>query len=115
MIRIVVAMALCAGPALARPPGPPDCTGIEAWPAAMAYGALKNAGDLSPETVDFSKRRSVRIASEQIGRDLYRQVHRVTFGLKDGRTIEVLTISDASHEECSMSDVTVFVVAKRLP
>jgi len=37
-----------------------------------------------------------------------------TLAERSGRTIEVITVSDASHEECSLGDVAVFVVSQRL-
>jgi len=54
------------------------------------------------------------LASEQIGRNLYRQVHRAIFTEKSGKTIEIITVNSASSEECSMSDVDVFVVSQHL-
>jgi hypothetical protein len=93
----------------------PDCTGPEHWPASIAYTQLKNAGVLSPETVNFDRVRSVRVASEKIEADLWRQVHRVRFPLKNGKVVQVLTVSDASSEECSMGDVQIYVVSRYLP
>ena len=92
----------------------PDCSGVERWAASMAYVHLKNDGLISPDTVDFEKTTSVRIASQQIGKNLFHQVHLVTFTRKSGETIQVITVNDASSEECSMSGVEVFVVSKRL-
>ena len=98
----------------------PDCTDSGAWPASMAYAELKNAEIIDSDTLDFEKTRVVRLASERIGKDpifhkgLYRQVHRVTFVKKSGETLAVITVNDASHQECSMSDVDVYVVSKRL-
>lgn len=80
----------------------------------MAYSYLKNAGILHSDNVDFAKNRAVRLASEKIGKDLYRQVHRITFVKKSGQPIVAITVSDASHIECSMSDVDVYVVSERL-
>jgi hypothetical protein len=34
--------------------------------------------------------------------------------VKFGEVVEVITVSQASNEECSMSDVDVFVVSKHL-
>ena len=92
----------------------PDCAGVGRWAASMAYVHLKNAGLVSPETVDFKKTTSVRFASQQIGKDLFHQVHLVTFTKKDGGVVQVITVNDASNDECSMSDVVVFVVSKKL-
>ncbi len=92
----------------------PDCTGVDRWPTNMAFVHLKNAGLTDNYKIDFTKTKTIKLASEKIGKNLYRQIHYVTFTEKSGNTIEVITINDASDEECSMSDVEVFVVAKHL-
>jgi len=92
----------------------PDCSGVERWATSMAYATLKNGGAVTPETVDFSKTITKRLASEKIGEDLYKQVHHVTFTLKSGSAIQVITVNDASSEECSMSDVDVYIVSKQI-
>jgi hypothetical protein len=92
----------------------PNCTGVSSWPASMAFSHLRNAGLTNFDGVDFAKTKVVRLASEQIGKDLYRQLHDITFTEKSGAVIEVITMNDASHEECSMSGVDVFVVARHL-
>ncbi len=80
----------------------------------MAFTHLKNAGMTDNELVNWSETQVVRLASEQIGEDLHRQVHEITFAERDGRTITTITVNDASSEECSMSGVKVFVVEKQL-
>lgn len=92
----------------------PACSGVNGWAASMAYAHLKNEGLLHSETTDFTKTNVMRLASEKVGADLYRQVHQITFTEKSGHTVEVITINDASHEECSMSGVQVFVVSQQL-
>jgi hypothetical protein len=108
-----LALALVMVPPLSTADAP-KCDGTESWATSMAFVHLKNAGMLYNETTDFSKTRTTRIASEKIGKDLYRQVHRVTFIQKSGSPIEVITVNDASHEECSMGGVEVFVISKEL-
>ncbi len=80
----------------------------------MAFVHLKNAGVTTNEEIDFTKTKTERIASQEIAADLYRQAHHVTFTEKSGDTINVITVNDASSEECSMSGVDVFIVARRL-
>ena len=80
----------------------------------MAFVHLKNAGLTNNEKLDFTKTKTVRLASEKIGKDLYRQVHFVVFTERAGTTIEVITSNEASNEECSMSGVEVFVISRRL-
>jgi hypothetical protein len=92
----------------------PDCSGPDRWASNMAFTHLKNAGLLQSETTDFVKTKVTRLASEKIGPDLYRQVHRIVFTKKSGESVVVITVNDASHQECSMSDVTVFVVSQQL-
>ncbi len=89
----------------------PECEG---WPTSMAFVHLKNAGLTDNSRTDPSKATAIRIASEKIGKDLYRQVHRITFRETSGTNIEVITSNNASSEECSMSAVDVFVVSKHL-
>lgn len=90
----------------------PDCTGPNRYPASVAFVYLKNAGITDNYKVDFDKTKVMRLASEKIGTDLYRQVHYIVFTEKSGVKIDVITVNDASSEECSMSGVEVFVVAK---
>jgi hypothetical protein len=99
----------------ARPPSVPDCSGNERWPTSMAFVHLKNDGITDNSKVNFNKTKTIRLASEQIERNLFRQVHHVTFTERSGKTIEVITVNDASNEECSMSAVDVYVVARHLP
>jgi hypothetical protein len=92
----------------------PTCSGSNQWAASSAFVQLKNAGILSNDTTDFTKTNVIRLASEKIGTGLYRQIHKITFTEKSGHAVEVITINDASHEECSMSGVEVYVVSQRL-
>ena len=92
----------------------PNCSGTESWPAGNAYAQLKNAGILESETTDFTKTRVNRLASEKIGKDLYRQIHEITFVKKAGDKVTVVAVSDGSHEECSMGGVKVFVVSQQM-
>lgn len=104
-------LALSSFPAFAEDP---DCSGVKRWATTMAYVNLKNAGITDSNKLDFTKTKTVRLASEKIGKDLYRQIHHVTFTEKTGKVIEVITSNDASSEECSESGVDVYVVSKHL-
>ena len=90
----------------------PDCSG--GWPTNMAFVHLKNAGLADNYSVDFSKTKTVRLASEKVGKDLWHQVYHITFTKKSGDTVEAIAVHDASQEECSMTGVEVFVVSKHL-
>lgn len=88
------------------------CSGPDNWAAKSAYAQLKNAGLITPENVDFPKIHVALLAQQKIGKDLYRQIHEVTFPLKSGEFLRTVTTSNASSEECSMSGVKVRVVDK---
>jgi hypothetical protein len=90
------------------------CSGPDNWAPNMAFVHLKNAGLVDNESVNFEKTRVTLLAQQKLDKDLYRQIHRVTFALKAGGTIEVITNNNASSEECSISGVQVFVVSRRL-
>jgi hypothetical protein len=111
-LSIIIAL-LCLSSGLAFS-GSPNCTGVDSWATNMAFVNLKNAGLTDNYRLDFTKTKVVLLASEKIGKDLYRQIHLVTFTQKTGETIEVITSNEASHQECSMSGVQVFVISKRL-
>ena len=116
MSRYIALAGLCvaflsASPALADP----KCAGPENWPAGMTFTQLKNAGVLVNDEVDFSRTAVQQIASQRIGKDLYRQVFKLAFHLKNGRLVQAIAVSDASNEECSMSGVTVYRIADSAP
>lgn len=112
-IRFVVGMLANAIP-IAAIAGTPDCTGVDRWPTMSAVVRLQNAGLLKREQIDFAKTQVVRLASEAIGTDLYRQIHKVTFFRKSGVPVVIITTNEVSSQECSMSSVEVFVVSKQL-
>jgi hypothetical protein len=93
---------------------PIECAGPDHWAAESAYGALKNAGLVRNETTDYAKTKVILIASEQVGKDIYRQVQHITFTETTGKVIDVITVNDASSDECSISSVQVFLVSTRL-
>jgi hypothetical protein len=46
--------------------------------------------------------KATRLASEQVGRDLFLRVHRVVFTERSGRTVEAITLNTVSSDECSI-------------
>ncbi|GJE61289.1 hypothetical protein [Methylobacterium trifolii] len=80
----------------------------------MTHVQLKNAGVLVNDEVDFGRTAVQQIASQRIRKNLYRQVFKIVFHLKNGRLIQAIAVSDASKEECSMSDVTVYRISAPL-
>jgi hypothetical protein len=80
----------------------------------MAFALMKNAGLLTNDNVDFNATNVAQIASEKIGKDLYRQVHLVTYRLKSGDSVTAIAVNDASHSECSETGVKLYVVGTTL-
>jgi len=113
-MRLLASLLLFSTPSLLAFAGSPDCGGPNGYVASMTFVTLKNAGLVVNETTDFAKTKVVRLASEKIGKDLYRQIHKVTFTDTLGNTIAAITMHDASHTECSETSVEVFVVSKDL-
>ena len=108
---VIVSLLLMPACATAKDP---DCAGVDGWPTSMAFASLKNASATDNDRLDFAKTKTRRLASEKIGKDLYRQVHHVTFTEKSGGAIEVITVNNAAGDECSMGDVDVYLIAKQL-
>jgi len=65
----ISASLLLAAPAFAMTGSPAQCV---SWPRNMAEVKLKNVGIVDPAKFDESKTQAVRIASQKVGRDLYR-------------------------------------------
>jgi hypothetical protein len=110
-VMLVISVRAIAQSQAERTHGP-DCSG--SWPTNMAFVHLKNAGLADNNSIDFSKTKTVRLASEKIGGDLWHQVYHVTFTKKSGDAIDAIAVHDASQEECSMTGVEVFVVSRVL-
>ena len=78
----------------------------------MAYTSLRGAGLVDSSMGDSTLTKVTRIASEKIGKDLYRQVHLIEFRNASGKGVTVMTVNDASSRECSMSEVSVYLVSQ---
>ena len=112
---LLIVLTLCV-PAICQSKGEkvngPDCSG--GWPTNMAFVHMKNAGLVKNRDIDFTKTKTVRLASQRIGKDLWHQVYSVTFTKTSGDTVEAIAVHDASTQECSMTGVEVLVVSKHL-
>jgi hypothetical protein len=91
---------------------PPACAH---WPKTMALMSMKNAGITDPTQVNEAKTKAVLLAYQALPKGLFKEIYDITYFSKDGRRVfEVITSSESSYEECSMSDVTTFLISKRL-
>lgn len=88
----------------------PDCSG--GWPTAMTYACFKNNNFVTPEEIDFSKTKTMRLISESKSNGKYRQAYFVRFVKKNGEHLDSIAIHDSSDQECSESGVQVFLINK---
>jgi len=84
------------------------------WPTNMAEVYLQNAGLVKIQDLDESRTQATPIAIQKIGKDLYRQVFDIHFYAKLGENLHVITVNNASSQECSMSGVDVYLVSRKL-
>ena len=111
-MRYVVALTLVSLPFAAEATPPPACAH---WPTTMALMSLKNAGILDPTQINEAATRSVLLAAQPLPHGIFKEIYSITYTSTDGRkTFDVITSNESSGEECSISDVTTFVVARKL-
>ena len=108
MKHLLLATFFVAGSAQAKPPA------CAHWPTTMALATLKNAGITDPTKIAQNETKAVLLAAEPLGKEIYREVYDITYQEKAGKIIEVITSNKASDEECSLSNVEVFVVSQHL-
>ena len=107
----LIALFSMSSLALVSDAADPDCGGVDSWVTNMSLAYLKNQGVTDSETLDFTRTNVIRLASKDIGNKLYRQVYLIEFAETSGNKIKVISMHDAGDEECSMSDVQVFVLS----
>ncbi len=87
----------------------PDCHN---WPMNMTKMWMRNAKIVDFKNLEESKTKITLLASEKKGKDLYTQIYHFIFYDKKGNTYEVITKSDSSYEECSISNVSSYLISK---
>ena len=87
----------------------PDCYSC---PMNMSKAWFQNAGIVDIKNLDESKTKITLLASEKKAKGLYTQIYHFIFYDTIGNTYQIITNSDASYEECSMSDVDVYLISK---
>ncbi|AHN28275.1 hypothetical protein SALWKB2_0893 [Snodgrassella alvi wkB2] len=78
----------------------------------ISEGWLKKVGIVDNINLDESKTKITLLASEKKAKGLYTQIYHFIFYDTTGNTYETITKNDASYEECSMSDVDVYLISK---
>lgn len=105
---------LCCTAGFATKQQLPDCSGPNGWAASAVGVRLKNL-NLSKQAGGYDKVEVKLLASEQLpseGRDraIFRQVHKVIIH-DHGNVFIAITVNDASHQECSESEVDVYFIS----
>jgi hypothetical protein len=104
---------------------PPPCHGTERWATQTALAAMVNAGIIKDFASIYHDQqpyhlKTTLLESTPIGTvsmtgyppvTVHRQIQRMEVGTKEGKQFQVLTISEATKLECSMSDVTVVILS----
>lgn len=109
MKRKIVILFIALTP-MAASAAAPDCSGIQNYPASMALSYLINTKSVTADNIVGTATQVTRLASNRVSADLYRQIYYIVFKENSGKHLGVITISDASPEECSMGDVELFVI-----
>ena len=108
MKKFLIVTLLAVLPILSFAKGP-DC---HSWPMKMSEVWLQNAGIVAIENLNEPKTKITLLASEKKAKGLYTQIFHFIFYDKKGNSYEIITKNDASYEECSMSDVDVYLISK---
>ena len=110
MRKLLLVPLLAVLPILSFAKGP-DC---DSWPMNISEGWLQNAGIVDVINLDESKTKITLLASEKKAKGLYTQIYHFIFYDSIGNSYEIITNNDASYEECSMSDVDIYLISKRV-
>ena len=105
----------------------PACHGTASYPTQAALTMMVNeklVPDMSSiyrETNKPYSLKTVLLDSKKIGRyggskdypesDVYRQIQKISVGTKEGPSFEVITVSEVSFVECSLTGPAIVVVA----
>lgn len=87
-----------------------DC---RSWPENIAEVWLKNQNIVDIPQLDKAKTEATLLASEKKENDIYTQVFHFVFHDRDGKKYEVITQNDASDDECSVSEVNIFLISRK--
>ncbi|WP_198943936.1 hypothetical protein [Acetobacter sp. DsW_54] len=91
---------------------PPAC---EHWPKTMALMGMRNAGIVDLDKINEDKTKFVLLAYQALPNGLFKEIYDITYFSNEGKLVfEVITSSESSYEECSMSDVTTFLISRHI-
>lgn len=121
-------LAIAAAPAHAeRATKTPACHGAQSYPTQAALTMMVNeklVPDISSiyreESTPYSLK-TVLLDSKKVGRyggskdypaaDVYRQIQKISVGTKERQSFELITVSEVSFVECSLTGPSIIVIA----
>ena len=86
-----------------------DCS---SWPRNMAETWLKNRNIVDISQLDEAKTQTLRLASEKKTQGISTDIYHFVFFKKDGEHYEIITKSDSSRDECSISAVDIYFISQ---
>ena len=92
----------------------PDCANSKGWARSLGYYYFKKAKLLRPGDFDHKRLHVIRLASEQVDDDLFRQVHYFSYEKLNGENISLVLTNAASSSECPLGSVNAYVVSQVL-
>ncbi len=104
----------------------PACYGNDNFATQSALTQMVNTGLIKDFSAIYKDERNpyelktTLLESQNIGKyssaaipeiDIYKQIQKINLRLKDGKAFEILTISEASFAECSLTEPTVILIS----
>jgi hypothetical protein len=116
MYRIIIVFAAIVGIPFTAFAAEPRCDQPDNWAALSSFAKLKNEGIVGPLDIDLAKTSVEHLGSTRLGKNLWRQVHHITYKSSSGvALLEIIAVNEATDEECSGSGVDIFLITKHLP
>ncbi|CAM3967667.1 hypothetical protein [Vibrio aerogenes] len=106
-ITILILLILQSYSSLAQPE-----TTCHTWPMEIAKSWLKDRKIIESENIlDASKTQFRKLASEDLKEGLYTDIYFFSFFDKHGKEYDLITQNISSDEECSISEVNIYMVS----
>jgi hypothetical protein len=116
MYRIIIVFAVIVRIPFSVFPAEPRCDRPDNWAALSSFSKLKNEGVVGPLEIDLAKTTVEHLGSTRPGKNLWRQVHHITYKSSSGvHLLEIIAVNEATDDGCSGGGVDIFLISKHLP
>ena len=82
------------------------------YPMNVVQVWLKNSKIIDISNLNFDKTMGEKLSSEKIRRNLWNNIFHFVFVDNNNNSYEIITRNIASNEECSISDVEIYMISK---